>query len=163
MKSSYKMILIAGLAVALLAAVAVSATVRHGHMRGHGVFGDHLLRMATRELNLSDAQQQQMKDIIAKEKPNLRPLGQQMMQTHQQMMALITRNNFDEAKARDIASQQAQTRTEMEAQRARVASELFQVLTPDQKAKAVQLIQERQQRWQPHMQQAPQSGTDSNQ
>lgn len=162
MKSSYK-ILIAGLAVALLAAVGVAATVHHGHMREHGRFGDHLLRMATRQLNLTDAQQQQMKDIIAKEKPSFRPLAQQMMQSRQQMMALVTSGNFDEAKARDIASQQSQSRTEMEVQQARVASELFQVLTPDQKAKAVQLIQEHQQRWQQRMQQAPSTGQSQNQ
>jgi Spy/CpxP family protein refolding chaperone len=51
----------------------------------------------------------------------------------------------------------------MEMQQAKIASELFQVLTPEQKTKAVQLIQERQQRWQQHMQKQAQPGPASNQ
>src|SRR6266853_843648 len=44
-------------------------------------------------------------------------------------------------------AQQAQTMTELTVQRARVASELLQVLTPDQKAKLTTMINEHEQRF----------------
>ena len=49
-------------------------------------------------------------------------------------------NGFDEAKVREMAAQQTQTLTELTVQRARVESEMYQVLTPDQKTKLSTII-----------------------
>jgi protein CpxP len=149
-------LLAAGLALTLLAVVAVSQTVKRVHMHGHGSFSEHMLEHMTRDLDLSDAQQAQAKEIIAKEKPGMQALFQQMHQGHQAMMQLVTSGNFDENKARDIASQQSQAMIQMEVQKAKTEAELFQLLTPDQKTKAVQLMNEHMQRMQRHVQeQAP--------
>jgi Spy/CpxP family protein refolding chaperone len=59
---------------------------------------------------------------------------------------------FDEARARELASQQAQTMTELTVQRTRIESELYQVLTTEQKAKLNDLVNQREQRFMERMQ-----------
>ena len=145
------------LAIALLGAVAVSQTVKRIHMHGHGMFGDHMLGMMTEYLGLSSDQQAQIRQIMDKEKPAMQPLFQQMEQSHQAMRALIESGNFDENKAREIASQQSQNMIEMEVQKARVASEMYQVLTPDQRTKAKQFLDRHEQHMKHHFQDQPTS------
>jgi Spy/CpxP family protein refolding chaperone len=89
---------------------------------------------------------------MAKEKPALRPLMLQMAQGHSQLRDLVLGGSFDEAKARELASQQAQVMTELVVQHARVASEMVQVLTPEQKTKLTALINQHEQRMMNHMQ-----------
>ena len=59
---------------------------------------------------------------------------------------------FDEAKARELAAQQTQTITELTVQHARIASEMVQILTPDQKTKLSTLISQHEQRMMNRMQ-----------
>jgi len=147
---------IVALAVMLVAAVAVSQTVKRVHMHEHGMFGEHMLDHMTSELNLTDAQQAQAKQIIAKSKPAMEASFQQMHQGHQAMEQLVTSGNFDENKAREIATQQSQNMIDMEVQKAKTMAEVFQLLTPDQKTKAIQLMNQHEQHMQKHMQeQAP--------
>ncbi len=162
MKAKYFKILAAVLAISVLAAIAVSQTVRRAHMHGDGMFGGPMLGHLARKLDLSDAQRAQVKDILAKEKPVIRPLMLQMAQSRSQLRQLALSGNFDEAKARELATQQAQTVTELTVQRARIESELFQVLTADQKTKLNDLIKQHEQRFLNHMQ-GPAEGEAENQ
>lgn len=139
MKSGHIKIMAAALAVTLVAAVAVSQTVTRAHMHGDGMLDEHMLRFFTNYLDLTDAQQAQAKDILAKEKPVIEPLFQSMEQSHQAMKQLEENGTFDEAKVRALATQQSQNITELIVEKARAKSELFQILTPDQKAKMAQL------------------------
>lgn len=157
MKSSYFKVLAVALLVAVVAAIGVSQTVKRAHMRADGMFGGpmlggHMLGYLAHKLDLTDAQQAQVKEILAKEKPAFQPLMLQMAQNHQQMRQLVMANGFDETKVRELASQQTQTMTELTVQRARVESELFQVLTPDQKTKLTAIIVQHEQRFMNHMQ-----------
>jgi len=153
MKSSHIKILAVALALTLMAAIAGSQTVQRAHhMHGDGMFGEHMLGFFADYLSLSDAQQAQIKDILAKEKPTLRPLMQQMSQSHHDLRQLEESGTFDEAKVRALASQQAQTMTELIVQKARIHSEMFQVLTPDQKTKMTQFMDRHEQRFMRHMQ-----------
>lgn len=132
------------------AADAPTAGRAHGHgygMRDSGreYFADYL--------NLSDAQHTQMKDILSKERPGLRPLYQQLQQTRQQLKQ-YEQGAYDEAKVRALATQQSQTMTELTVQQTRIHSELFQVLTSDQQAKMKGVQARRATRMQRHMQQA---------
>jgi Spy/CpxP family protein refolding chaperone len=141
----------AALAIVLVAGLAIAQ--RHGGPRGGGdFFGGPMLGFFTDYLDLSDAQQAQVKEIIAKEKPALEPLFKQEMQSHEQMMQLIQGGNFDEAKAQAIASQGAQVHAQLEVQHARIASQAYQVLTADQRTKLAQFIAKREQRLEQHMQ-----------
>jgi len=126
-------------------------------MHGDGMFEGHMLHFFTDYLDLTDAQQAQVKDIMAKEKPALKPLMQQMAQSHQQIRELTMAGTFDEAKVRTLATQQAQTMTEMIVQKARIESEMIQILTPEQKTKLNDFMAKREQRMMKHMQQPPPS------
>jgi len=152
MKTKYFKIAAVVLALAVMAAIAVSQTVRRAHMRGDGMFGGPMLGYYVHKLDLTDAQQAQVKAIAAKEKPALQPLMLQMAQGHQQMHELVMNNGFDEAKVRELATQQTQAMTELMVQRARVESELLQILTPDQRTKLTALAAAHQQRLLNHLQ-----------
>jgi periplasmic protein CpxP/Spy len=143
------------LAVALCAAMAFSQTVvKTNQGWGHGGgFGAHMLGFYADYLDLTDAQQTQIKDILAKEKPTVDPLMQQLVQGYQQMQQFEQAGAFDEAKVRAIANQQSQTMTELMVQKTRIKSELMAVLTPDQKDKMAKLEARRTARLQKHLQQ----------
>jgi Spy/CpxP family protein refolding chaperone len=146
MKTKYFKIAAVVLALTVVAGIAVSQTVRPAHMRGDGMLGGPMLGYYVHKLDLTDAQQAQVKAIMAKEKPALQPLMQQVAQGHSQLRDLVMNGNFDEAKARELASQQTQTITELTVQHARIASEMVQILTPDQKTKLTALISQHEQR-----------------
>ena len=88
-----------------------------------------------RKLDLTDAQQAQVKEIMAKEKAFVSTVDAANGAEPAADAATDHEHGFDEAKARELATQQTQTVTELTVQRARVQSELFQILTPDQKTK----------------------------
>ncbi len=157
MKSKYFKILAVTLALTVMAAIGVSQTVKRAHMRGDGMFagdmfGGHMLGFYGRKLDLTDAQRAQVKDIMTEEKPTIQPMILQMAQGHQQLQELVMTGSFDEAKVRALATQQTQTMTELTVQRARIASELYQVLTPDQKTKLNDMVTQHQQHLMNHLQ-----------
>jgi periplasmic protein CpxP/Spy len=152
MKTKYFKIAAIVLALSVMAAIAVSQTVTRAHMRGDGMFGGPMLGFYVHKLDLTDAQQAQVKAIMAKEKPAVQPLMLQLAQGHSQLRDLVMSGNFDEAKARELASQQTQTMTELTVQHARIASEMVQILTPDQKTKLTALISQHEQRMMNRMQ-----------
>ena len=132
MKSTHIRILTIAAAVLLVAAAAI-AEGRHGY-GGPGGFR-HMLK----QLDLTSAQQDQVKAIWAKEKPTLQPLMQQMRQNHSAMRALEASGPFDEAKTTALATQNSQTMIQLQVEHARIKSEIMQILTADQKAKLAQL------------------------
>src|SRR6266436_3527075 len=98
-KSNYFKILAVALLLAVLAAIGVSQTVKRAHMRGDGMFGGGMpggpmLGYFARKLDLTDAQQAQVKSIMAKEKPTFQPLMLQMAQSHQQIRQLVMSGGF---------------------------------------------------------------------
>ena len=144
MKSTHIRILTIGAAVLLVAAAAI-AEGRHGY-GGPGGFR-HMLK----QLDLTSAQQDQVKAIWAKEKPSLQPLMQQLRQNHSAMSALEASGPFDEAKTRALVTQNSQTMIELQVEHARIKSEIMQILTADQKAKLAQLEANREARMSKHM------------
>jgi periplasmic protein CpxP/Spy len=136
MKSARFRYLSIGAAV-LLGVAALFAQGMHDHGGPMGDFS-HMLGFYTDYLDLSSAQQDQIKAIWEKEKPSVEPLMQQMHQNHAAMKALEATGTFDEAKTRAVATQNAQTMIEVQVQHARIKSEMMQVLTADQKTKLAQ-------------------------
>ena len=160
MKSIRIRLLVAAMAVVFAAAVAKSqsADTQAAAMHQHEFsFGDHMMGFFADYLNLSDAQQTQMKAVIAKEHAALKPLVQQLHQTHQQLRQ-YEEGAYDEAKVRAVAAQESQTVTELTVQKTRIHSELFQMLTADQQAKMKEFEAHHEARMQKRMSQAP-SGT----
>jgi periplasmic protein CpxP/Spy len=120
--------------------------MQRGHMRGEA-FG-----LPLRQLNLTDDQKAQIKQIFQSEKANFRPLMQQEMSSRQQLAQLVTSGNFDQAKAAAIAAQESQTHVQIEVEHAKIASQIYQLLSSDQKSKVSEIMAQRQQRMQQHMQ-----------
>ena len=122
----------------------------------HGMHGDfmggHGLGLPLHQLNLTADQRSQVKQIFQTEKPTMKPLMQQEFQSHQQLFQLITSGNFDQAKAAAIAAQESQTHIQLEVEHAKIASQVYQLLSSDQKAKVADMLAKHQQRMQQHMQ-----------
>lgn len=144
-----KTIIIAAILMALAAGLATTAFAQH---RGMG-FGRHngwMLKHMVKQLNLTEAQQTQIKSIMADEKTKTRPMMQQLRQNEQAEYANVN-GSFDENQARAFANKQAQLMTDLIVEKERMRSQVYAVLTPEQRQKALQLMQERQQRRQERM------------
>ena len=152
MKLTRTKVLFAALAISIGTAIAVSQTASKPD---HGDFQQHWLSYMTDYLDLTDAQQAQAKQILDKEKPGMDAFMAQMKQTHDQLRQLEFATTFDEAKVRAAAAQQAQIMTEMTVQKARLHSQLYQILTPEQQAKAAKMMDHHHGHWAMHGHDAP--------
>ncbi len=124
-------------------------------MHGHG-FGmdDHMMGFFAKQLNLTDDQKTQMKAVMQKEHPAMKPLMQQQRQIERQLRQYVE-GTYDEAKVRALATQKAQVDVELTVAQTRVHNELYQLLTPDQQAQLKEMEANHEARMQQHMQQAP--------
>lgn len=135
---------------------AAAAPPMHSHSWGRG---DHMMGFFADYLNLTDAQQAEMKTIMQKEHAAMKPLMQQMRQT-QMSLKQYEQGAFDEAKVRTIAAQKASAEVEMTVSRTRIHNELFQVLTPEQQTKMKEMQARHEARMAKHMHQAAPATTD---
>lgn len=142
-------------AIILVVAAGLAGTVLAqgpGREFGHGGrHGGWMLRHMTKELNLTADQQTQIKSIMQAERSKTQPLMQQLRQNEQAQNATIT-GNFDEEQARTFAGKQTQIMSDLIVERQRAKSQIYAVLTPEQRQKAQQLMQEHQQKRQQWMQ-----------
>lgn len=148
------------LAVALAAGVALAEVnsggrgMRHGMRQGFMGGPDMGLGMMLHQLNLTDEQHAQVKQIMQNERPNFKPLMQQEGQLHQQMMQLITSGGpLDQAKASAIATQEANVHMQMQLEHMKIASQIYGLLDSNQKSQVSDMIAKHQQKMQEHMQQ----------
>jgi Spy/CpxP family protein refolding chaperone len=160
MKSIQYRLLIVAMAVLLGSAIAKSQTAdapppqpMHGHAHGMGMEG-HKMGFFAKQLNLTDDQKAQMKAIMQKEHPTMKPLFQQEHQVNQQLRAYVE-GPYDEAKVRALATQKAQIDVEKTVAETRIHNQLYQLLTADQQAKLKQIEANHEARMQKHMNQAP--------
>lgn len=141
--------------VLLLATVAGAQTAEPAHrmhgMRGDRMFDGGMFHFFSRYLDLTEEQHTQIKQIFHNAKPALQPLMQQEMQSRHAMMQLVASGNFDQAKAQTIAAQESQIHAQLEVQHALLASQAYQILTPDQKTKLNDLMAQHQQRFEQRM------------
>jgi len=143
-----KFFVVTALLLAVAAGLAASAYAqgpRHGFR--HGGMLNHM----TKQLNLTEAQQTQIKSIMADGRSKTKPLMQQMRQNQKAQNAAMN-GTFDEAQARAFANKQAQIMSDLMVERQRTKSQIYSVLTPDQRQKALQLMQQHEQRRQERLQ-----------
>lgn len=112
-----------------------------GQSRRHGMERGFLGRFAEK-LNLTDAQKEQMKQISDRYRESNKALRGESRGDKRHDFGFLNGGTFDEAAVRAAAQARANKHVEMEVARARMMSEMFAVLTPEQKA---QLAAERQQ------------------
>jgi protein CpxP len=161
MKSFRNRLLIAALAVATGSVMARSQTAdttapppppAHEHaygMRGHG------MAFMAKRLNLTDEQKSQMKAIMEKERPAMKPLRQQEHQIELQLRQYVE-GNFDEAKVQALAAQKAQIQAQLTVAETRVHNQMYALLTPDQQSQVKEMEAKHEARMQERMnRQAP--------
>jgi periplasmic protein CpxP/Spy len=137
-------------ALVLAVAAGLTAAVTQGAIGHRGRHSGWMLQRMTRELNLTDAQQTQIKGILQAQRAKVQPLIAELRQNRQQWNSNATAGAFDETQARSFANKQAQIMSNLMVEKARTKSQIYAVLTPDQRQKAGQLMQEHQQRHQHH-------------
>jgi periplasmic protein CpxP/Spy len=156
MKSIRFRLTVAALAVLLGTALSHAQTADETGpppMHGHHGMRDEMMGFS-KNLNLTADQKAQMKAIMQKEHPTLKPLFQQIHQTDLQIRQ-YSEGAYDEAKVRTLATQESQTKVELAVQMTRIHNELFQVLTPDQQAQQKQFEANREAHMQQHMHDGP--------
>jgi len=158
MKSIRFRLLVAGLAVLLGTSLAKSQTPEdapapppppaHTHrMAMHGP----MMGFFARQLNLTDDQKAQMKALMQKEHPTMKPLFQQQRQIDLQLRQ-YAEGNFDQAKVQALANQKAQVEAQITVQETRIHNQMYQLLTPDQQSKLKDLEAQHEARMQERMQ-----------
>jgi Spy/CpxP family protein refolding chaperone len=159
MKSIRFRLLIAAMAVLLGSAIAKSQTAAdapppppmHGH--GYGMEG-HQVGFFAKALNLTDDQKAQMKAIMQKEHPAMKPLMQQQHQIDLQLRQYVE-GTFDPVKVQALAAQKAQLQVQVTVAETRIHNELYQLLTTDQRTQLKEIEERHEARMQKHMQEAP--------
>ena len=163
MKSIRFRLLIAAMAVLLGSAIAKSQTTAdappppmHAHGHGYAMQGMHGDRMGFfgKALNLTDDQKAQMKTIMQKEHPTMKPLMQQERQIDQQLRQYVE-GPYDEVKVRALAAQKSQIETELTVAHTRIHNQMYQLLTTDQQSKLKEMEANHEARMQKHMHEAP--------
>ena len=112
----------------------------HSYGRGPHGHGDMLEHMA-RELNLTDAQKQQVKGVMEATESSAQGIHAKMEEIHKQIEAATANGQFDETQVRTLANQQAQIQADMMVEHLRAKSKIFAVLTPEQRTKAEEMHQ----------------------
>jgi len=117
-------------------------------MHEHGPMG-HMFR----DLNLTDAQQQQVKSIMEANKANMHSLMLQMQQNRLAMLQATANGAYNQAAIQTLATQQAQLQAQMTIQHQALEHQVYtQVLTPEQQAQFNQQRTEEINRITQHMQ-----------
>ena len=151
MKNGKMKLLAAGLALTLLAAVgSITDTEESGHASRRNAPRDAILRASRFKRRTTYPDETDLRKLEAGDEA---AVPEQERQSHQAMMQLITSGTFDEAKAQAIANQSAQTHAQLEMEHARVTSQAYQVLTPEQKTELNEIMAKHQQRMEEHMRQ----------
>jgi periplasmic protein CpxP/Spy len=160
MKSFRFRLLIAAMAILFVSAIAKSQSAAdapppppplHGH--GHGMEG-HQMGFFSKALNLTDEQKAEMKTVMQKEHPAMKPLIQQQRQIDLQLRQYVE-GTFDPAKVQALAAQKAQLQIQVTVAETRIHNELYQLLTTDQRTQLKEMEANHEARMQRHMQEAP--------
>ncbi|MFN0112201.1 MAG: Spy/CpxP family protein refolding chaperone [Blastocatellia bacterium] len=142
MKTTTKRIVIAiSIATVLVAgSVFAFAQSRRGHFAGTGLpmFAQKFLDRASVILDLSDAQEAQIKAILEAEKPKVQPLVAQLAANRKALTEATDNGTFNEAQVKSIADKQGDTLAALIVEKERVKTQIYAVLTPEQRAKAEQ-------------------------
>jgi Spy/CpxP family protein refolding chaperone len=111
--------------------------------------------VALGQLNLSDAQKQQVRDITQRHRQQTLPTMQRLQQAMQAQRAAINQVPVNEGAVRDASAALAKVQADMAVDQARVHADIFNILTVEQQEKAKQLEQQAQARQQERRQRTP--------
>lgn len=121
---------------------------KRGHFGKHG--GGH--GMMLRALDLTDEQKNQIKQIRESSRNAVKPIREQMRANRQKLADLSANGNFDQAQVQAIAAQQGNLTAQLIVEKEKAKSQIFQILTPEQKAKAAEMKEKMKERRQERFQ-----------
>ncbi|CAK4069874.1 MULTISPECIES: CpxP family protein [Vibrio] len=118
---------------------------------GHGECGGGFDRGMMRQLDLTDAQKEQLKEMReagkqemkANFKGNFSERQAEMQAHHAKVQQLVLADNFDQAAADELAKAMVEKQTERKVKMLEKQHQMLSILTPEQKAKFTELQQER--------------------
>lgn len=149
-----KRILVAMGVIAVMAAgtiFAVAGARRHGFGHGPRSFGmERMLGRAQSYLGLSEEQVARIRTILDGEKPKVQPIVAQLARNHQALRELTANGAFDEARVQQLAQEQGAQMAALLVEKERAKTQIYQVLTPEQRAKADQFRDRVEQRVREH-------------
>ena len=134
------------LVIASIAVLIVAATVlvlAQGHMGGGEKMRGgpaEMLEHISRALNLTDAQKEQAKAIFESQRAAGEERHAKLEAIHKQLEELTAKGQFDETKVRELANQQAALMADEMVEHMRAHSQLYNLLTAEQKAKADEMM-----------------------
>jgi Spy/CpxP family protein refolding chaperone len=133
---------------------ASAGTEQHQKSGRHHEFG-HLLK----QLNLTDAQKQQVKQYFSDNKQTFRTDRVNLLKAKQAINSAIEKNPSDDANIRSLSANVASARIELAAQRAKFDGFLQSILTPEQKQTLATLQQKRDAKMQARINRLSQSAS----
>ena len=92
-----------------------------------------------RELNLTDAQREQVRQIVDSRQQETRAIGERAMAAREALRAATTSPSFDEGLIRARAAELAAIDADLAVAQARIFADVYQMLTPEQQAKVKEL------------------------
>jgi periplasmic protein CpxP/Spy len=114
--------------------------------RGFGGPGEALGLL--RQLDLTDEQRAQVRQVMESHRDELRAIGEKVMAAHRAQNDVVTAPTFDENAIRAKAAELAAVEADAAVLHAKLHGEVFAILTPEQQAKAAELKVEREARMQ---------------
>lgn len=160
MKNAKKLVLAA---VVLPLTLATTSAFAFGGGKGHdkGPHGEcGMDRGMWRQLDLTDAQKTQLKEMRESGKEQMREKHKEQFAAHQaerqamqeQVNQLVLADTFDQASANELAKQMVEKQTERKVRMLEKQHQMLSILTPEQKEQYVELKKERMTKCQDKMQ-----------
>jgi Spy/CpxP family protein refolding chaperone len=138
---------------AVLLAVAGIAIARASVQGWHGYYGQRWGRFGAmgyvaHELNLSNAQREQVRSLWQAERPAVSALIHEFSAESKEMDQATANGNFNESRVQEIASRQGTTLSKLLVEKEHFTTKIYtSVLNPEQRTKADKL----QSRWHEHL------------
>jgi protein CpxP len=92
-----------------------------------------------RRLHITQAQREQVKAILKQEQPKLQQLHRELLSERSEMAAASQGGSFNAVAVQSVASKYAAANADVLVERAKLHSELFAVLTPEQQQRLQRL------------------------
>jgi periplasmic protein CpxP/Spy len=136
-----------------------SPSASTGAEKQHGWGRHHRFAHFLKQLNLTDAQKQQMKQYFSDNKQTFKTDRLNLLKAKQAVNSAIEKNPSDDATIRSLSANVASARTDIVAQHAKFDVFLQSILTSEQKQTLVALQQKRDARIQAHITRLSQSAS----
>lgn len=117
---------------------------RRAPFAGPGLFWP--MQMMAKRLGLSDAQQEQIRGVLESRRDEWKALADRARTARRALHEAVIADPIDEGAIRQRSAELAPVQADIAVAQARVRSEIFQLLTPEQQAQAKALLSQMEQR-----------------